>query len=85
MAGDGDDKIEAMPGSRWAPAEAAGRRIVESTRARLTTRPSVESVITFGVVAAAVLFTFAQLQPGLIFAHTTPAGGDTGSHVCGPD
>ncbi len=59
-------------------------RIVESTRTRLTTKPSVESMITFGVIAAAVIFTFAQLQPGLIFAHTTPAGGDTGSHVWGP-
>ncbi|MGI8984580.1 MAG: 6-pyruvoyl-tetrahydropterin synthase-related protein [Acidimicrobiales bacterium] len=42
-------------------------------------------MITFGVVVAAVVFTFTQLQPGLIFAHTTPAGGDTGSHVWGPD
>ena len=41
-------------------------------------------MITFGVVAAAVLFVFAQLQPNLIFAKTTPAGGDTGSHVWGP-
>ncbi|MEN3316148.1 MAG: hypothetical protein V7605_2382 [Acidimicrobiaceae bacterium] len=47
-------------------------------------RPSVESMITFGVIAAAVIFTFVQLQPSLIFAHTTPAGGDTGSHVWGP-
>jgi hypothetical protein len=36
-------------------------------------------------VAAAVIFVFAQLQPNLIFAKTTPAGGDTGSHVWGPD
>jgi len=41
-------------------------------------------MITFGVIAAAVIFTFVQLQPSLIFAHTTPAGGDTGSHVWGP-
>ncbi|MGI8808078.1 MAG: 6-pyruvoyl-tetrahydropterin synthase-related protein [Acidimicrobiales bacterium] len=41
-------------------------------------------MITFGVVAAAVVFTFAQLQPGLIFADTTPSGGDTGAHVWGP-
>jgi hypothetical protein len=74
-----------MPGSRWPSAEAVRQRIVDSTRTRLTTKPSVESLITFAVVAAAVLFTFAQLQPGLIFAHTTPAGGDTGSHVWGPD
>lgn len=74
-----------MPGSRWAPAEAPGRRIVDAARPRLTRRPSVESIVTLAVVAAAVVFTLAQLQPGLIFAHTTPAGGDTGSHVWGPD
>ena len=60
------------------------QRIVDSTKTRLTTKPSVESMITFGVVAAAVVFIFAQLQPNLIFAKTTPAGGDTGSHVWGP-
>ncbi len=48
-------------------------------------RPSVETVITVGVVAAAVLFTLFQLQPGLLTADTTPAGGDTGAHVWGPD
>ena len=48
-------------------------------------RPSIETVITVGVVAAAVLFTLFQLQPGLLTADTTPAGGDTGAHVWGPD
>ena len=47
--------------------------------------PPVETLITFGVVAAAVLFTLFQLQPGLLTASTTPAGGDTGAHVWGPD
>lgn len=73
-----------MPGSRWPSVGAVRHRIAESTRTRLATRPSVESVITFGVVAAAVVFVFAQLQPNLLFAQTTPAGGDTGSHVWGP-
>ena len=73
-----------MPGSRWPAVDDVRQRFVESTRTRLTTKPSVESIITFSVVAAAVIFTFAQLQPGLIFANTTPAGGDTGSHVWGP-
>jgi hypothetical protein len=41
--------------------------------------------ITFAVVAAAVLFTFLQLQPSLLFSRSTPAGGDTGAHVWGPD
>ncbi len=70
-----------MPGSRWPPVDVVRQKAVE----RLTTRPSVESTITFGVVAAAALFVFAQLQPNLLFAETTPAGGDTGSHVWGPD
>ncbi len=73
-----------MPGSR-STVDAVRRRVVDTARTKLTTRPSVETIITFGVVAAAVIFTFAQLQPNLIFAHTTPAGGDTGSHVWGPD
>ena len=60
------------------------QRIADAVRVRLTTRPSVESMITFGVVAGAVVFTLMQLQPGLLLAHTTPAGGDTGSHVWGP-
>ncbi|HUR24111.1 MAG TPA: hypothetical protein VMZ73_09595, partial [Acidimicrobiales bacterium] len=72
-----------MPGSR-STVDAVRRRVVDSARTKLTTKPSVETIITFGVVAAAVIFTFAQLQPNLIFAHTTPAGGDTGSHVWGP-
>ena len=70
-----------MPGSRWPRADVVRQKVVD----RLTTRPSVESTITFGVVTAAVLFTLAQLQPNLLFAQTTPAGGDTGAHVWGPD
>src|SRR5438552_7467466 len=36
------------------------------------------------VLAAVVAFIFWQLRPDLLFANTTPAGGDTGSHVWGP-
>ena len=61
-----------------------GQVFVDAIRARLETPPSLETIITVAVVAAAVLFTLAQLQPGLLVAHTTPAGGDTGSHVWGP-
>ncbi|HEX2192596.1 MAG TPA: hypothetical protein VHH09_05340 [Acidimicrobiales bacterium] len=46
---------------------------------------SPAALITLAVVAAAVLFTFLQLQPSLLFKRTTPAGGDTGAHVWGPD
>jgi len=47
-------------------------------------KPSPEQMITFGVVSAAVVFVFSQLNPSLIFANTTPAGGDMGAHVWGP-
>jgi hypothetical protein len=73
-----------MPGLRLPSAEAGRARIVEGIRARWR-RPSLEAWITFGVVAAAVVFVLAQLQPSLLVAKTTPAGGDTGSHVWGPD
>ncbi|MDY7102868.1 MAG: 6-pyruvoyl-tetrahydropterin synthase-related protein [Actinomycetota bacterium] len=45
---------------------------------------SAESWVTFGIVACAVVFTVLQLQPGLLVASTTPAGGDMGAHVWGP-
>src|SRR5947209_11858610 len=73
-----------MSRTSWPSVDETRERFVEAVRTRLTTRPSVESMITFGVVAAAVLFTLMQLQPRLLLAHTTPAGGDTGSHVWGP-
>jgi hypothetical protein len=46
---------------------------------------SPEALITFGIVVAATLFVFFELQPSLLFANTTPAGGDMGAHVWGPD
>ena len=44
-----------------------------------------ETLITVVIVAAAMLFVFLQLQPNLLFADTTPSGGDMGAHVWGPD
>jgi hypothetical protein len=73
-----------MPRDSWLSVEADRPRL-EGMKARLSTRPSVESMVTFGVVAAAVIFVFAQLQPSLLFSDTTPSGGDTGAHVWGPD
>ncbi|MDQ6726266.1 MAG: 6-pyruvoyl-tetrahydropterin synthase-related protein [Actinomycetota bacterium] len=79
-----------MPRVTSPAVEAVRPPMLESVQTRLREgfstrrRPSVESMITFGVIAAAIIFTFVQLQPSLIFAHTTPAGGDTGSHVWGP-
>lgn len=65
-------------------AEAPARpRLVDRVRDRVLTL-SPEELITFGVVTVAVLFVFSQLHPNLIFANTTPAGGDMGAHVWGP-
>jgi hypothetical protein len=47
-------------------------------------RPTAPELLTALLVAGAVVFTFLQLQPGLLFADTTPAGGDMGAHVWGP-
>lgn len=47
-------------------------------------RPSPAGIITALIVVGAVIFVFAQLQPQLLFADTTPAGGDMGAHVWGP-
>ena len=47
-------------------------------------RPSLQAVVTTAVVLGAAVFILLQLQPGLIAANTTPAGGDMGAHVWGP-
>src|SRR5688500_12437202 len=47
-------------------------------------RPSLQSVVTTMVVAAGAFYILLQLQPGLIVADTTAAGGDMGAHVWGP-
>ncbi|MGH9152490.1 MAG: hypothetical protein ACRD03_08855, partial [Acidimicrobiales bacterium] len=47
-------------------------------------RPSAASVATALAVGGAALFVLVQLQPGLLFAPTTPNGGDMGAHVWGP-
>ena len=47
-------------------------------------RPTATTVVTALVVGAASVFVFSQLRPGLLFADTTPAGGDMGAHVWGP-
>ena len=43
------------------------------------------TVATVIAVAGSVLFVFWQLRPDLLFAATTPAGGDMGAHVWLPD
>ena len=51
-----------------------------ASRPRLTL-PSLPSFLTGLVVLVAALFTFLELRPDLLFANTTAAGGDMGSHV----
>ncbi len=46
--------------------------------------PSLETAVTVFVVVAGAVFILLQLQPGLIAANTTAAGGDMGAHVWGP-
>jgi hypothetical protein len=47
-------------------------------------RQPAEAWVTAFLVIASIAFVFAQLQPGLLFKDTTPAGGDMGAHVWGP-
>jgi hypothetical protein len=47
-------------------------------------RPSLETAITAAVVIGLGVFILLQLQPGLLIAKTTPAGGDMGAHVWAP-
>lgn len=49
-----------------------------------THRARTEKIITGVVLVIAVGFIFSQLHPGLIFANTTPNGGDMGAHVWTP-
>ena len=71
-----------------APPEPAGlrsksRRKLDELIERVTAARA-ESWITFVAVAGASLFVFWQLRPDLLFADTTPNGGDMGAHVWGP-
>ena len=47
-------------------------------------RPSLATICSFIAVAGAVLFVFLHLKPSLLFANTTPSGGDMGAHVWAP-
>jgi hypothetical protein len=51
---------------------------------QLRGRFSPSSLVTAAVVAASSVFVFVQLSPSLLFADTTPAGGDMGAHVWMP-
>src|SRR5687768_3014072 len=47
-------------------------------------RLSPTALLTTLVVAGASAFVFWQMEHGLLFANTTPSGGDMGAHVWGP-
>jgi hypothetical protein len=59
------------------------RRVRRFRLFRLSWSPT--TIITGVVVALAALYIFWQLRPDLLFAKTTPAGGDMGAHVWGPN
>ena len=44
----------------------------------------IEAWCSWAVVGLASLFVLLSLNPGLVFADTTPTGGDMGAHVWGP-
>lgn len=47
-------------------------------------RPTIQTIISAAVVGVCVAFVFKQMNPGLLFANNTPAGGDMGAHVWAP-
>ena len=47
-------------------------------------RWTATGVVGLAVAAACCLFVFVQMRPDLLFADTTPSGGDMGAHVWGP-
>jgi hypothetical protein len=74
-----------------APHYGRGSVVLDDDRAATTARRrwwrprlTPTALVTIGVCLAAALYIFLQLQPGLVFARTTPAGGDMGAHVWGP-
>ncbi|MGI8776761.1 MAG: hypothetical protein ACR2LJ_05115 [Acidimicrobiales bacterium] len=73
-----------MEQATYAVEEGRGPSVPARVRARLADVP-IEAWITLGVVGVAVIFTLFQLQPSLLVTNSTPAGGDTGAHVWGPD
>lgn len=77
-----------MVGGAWPWSDGDGRADLpedpaddESVAAR---RHVVRTVVDIAVVAACVVFALWHLQPHLLVADTTPAGGDMGAHVWGP-
>ena len=61
-----------------------GRALTAPRRRPSLRAPSLQSLVTFAVVASAVAFVASQLHLDLVFSDTTPAGGDMGAHVWTP-
>ena len=67
------------------PAPPPSRRDRLRTAAQqVAPRTWIEIAVTVVIVGGVTVFTLGQLQPDLIFADTTPTGGDMGAHVWGP-
>lgn len=73
-----------VPARPAAPAPRAPQGPWERAVARFRDVPA-SSAATFIAVLGAVAFVFWQMRPDLLFAATTPAGGDMGAHVWLPD
>src|SRR5438270_7572875 len=78
--------MAAAPTTTIAPAAPTRTRTTGLRRlGRLRRRPSTATIITGVVLVLSCLYIFWQLRPDLLFAKTTPAGGDMGAHVWGPN
>lgn len=70
-----------------APVEPPAPEAPPSAATRLLARVGgvrVEGWITFVVVVVSMAWIFSVMHPGLVFAKTTPTGGDMGAHVWAP-
>ncbi len=82
---DRDDPVVAGLGRAIDPPSRSSQALSAMGRGlRSLGRRDPQSWVSFGIVAACVLFTFTQLGPSNIFSVSTPAGGDMGAHVWGP-
>src|SRR5215207_9555301 len=78
--------VEPRPAEAGEPTDVSTSSRWPTARRRrsLSNREWAERVASIAVVTGCVLYTLAQLHPGLILENTTPAGGDMGAHVWGP-
>jgi hypothetical protein len=77
--------MAAAPTTTTTTLAAPAPRMLPRRLARFRQKPTAATIITLVVVALSCLYIFWQLRPDLLFAKTTPAGGDMGAHVWGPN